>query len=82
MPVAGHNDRTADALGERIEALASALRGAGVDPNTAARLLGTAAAAALDSVALDLLLEEAPPPGRAVQPAERLEDAIVAPLAA
>jgi len=74
--------RVADVLGERVEALACALRGAGVDPQTAARLLGTAAAAALDAVTLGLLLDEAPAPVRATRPAEPLVDELPARLAA
>ena len=82
MAISGGGDPAVDVLGERVEALAAALRGAGVDPNTAARLLGTAAAAALDAVTLGLLLDETPAPARAVRPAERPEDAIPTPLAA
>ncbi len=50
-------------LGERVEALAAALRAAGADPDSAARLLAVAAAATLDALTLELLLAgEAPAP--------------------
>ena len=82
MAISGGQRRTVDTLGDRVEALAAALRSAGVDPSTAARLLGTAAAATLDAVTLGLLLDEAPEPVRAVRPAEPPADEIPAPLAA
>lgn len=82
MAISGHGDPAVDVLGERVEALAAALRNAGVDPNTAARLLGTAAAAALDAVTLGLLLDDAPAPASAVRPAERREADVPTPLAA
>jgi hypothetical protein len=46
-----------DRLSARIEELASALRASGADPDAASRLLGHAAAAALQAVTLDVLLE-------------------------
>lgn len=82
MAISGRGDPAVDVLGERVEALAAALRNAGVDPNTAARLLGTAAAAALDAVTLGLLLDDAPAPASAVRPAERPEADVLTPLAA
>jgi len=54
-------------LSDRLDALASALRHAGVSPARASRLLATAAAAALDAVALDLLLDGAPHADRALR---------------
>jgi hypothetical protein len=45
------------ALTERLEALASALGAAGVSPERASGLLARAAAATLDAVALELLLD-------------------------
>jgi hypothetical protein len=56
-------ERTARILTERVEALASALRAAGVDPAASARLLGSAAAAAMDALALDMILADAPSTG-------------------
>jgi hypothetical protein len=54
------SERSARILTERVEALATALRAAGVDPAASARLLGSAAAAAMDALALDLLVADAP----------------------
>jgi len=54
------SDRTAQVLSERLDALASALRAAGVDPSASERLLGSAAAAAMDALALDLIVADAP----------------------
>jgi len=48
-------------LSARIEGLASALRASGADPEAASRLLGDAAAAALQALTLDLLLERPQP---------------------
>lgn len=44
----------------RVEALASALRASGADPEAVSRLLAGAATAALDALTLDLLREPAP----------------------
>ena len=46
-------DKTAASLAARIEALADALRAAGVPPERAAAILAAAAQAALDAVTLD-----------------------------
>ena len=54
------SDRTARILGDRVNALAAALRAAGVDPAASERLLGSAAAAAMDALALDLIVADAP----------------------
>jgi hypothetical protein len=54
------SDRTAQVLSERLDALASALRAAGVAPAASERLLGSAAAAAMDALALDLIVADAP----------------------
>jgi hypothetical protein len=59
--------RTARLVGERVDALARALQAAGADPDVAARLLGTAAAAAMDAVTLVQLSSEAGDP--AAEPA-------------
>jgi hypothetical protein len=68
----------AERLAARMDALAAALRDAGVDPTRASRLLGTAAAATLDAVALELMLERrstargtAPPARLSLRPARR-----------
>jgi len=67
-------------LTDRLDALARALRAAGVAPAASARLLGAAAAAAMDALALDLILADAP--AAAVQAAEPHRDAQPVPLAA
>ena len=54
------SDHTARILSERVNALAAALRAAGVDPAASERLLGSAAAAALSALALDLIVADAP----------------------
>jgi non-ribosomal peptide synthetase component F len=50
-------DTTARELTDRLDALASALRDAGVSPEQSARLLASAAEAAMHAVTLDVLLE-------------------------
>jgi hypothetical protein len=68
-------ESTAIALTERIDALAAALRAAGVSQEQSASLLASAAAATMHAVMLDALLEEQawvavqPEPGIAVEPA-------------
>jgi len=62
------------ALGDRIDALASALRAAGVSPERGERLLARAAAATLDAVALDLLLERPEPSAHVSRRAEPRAD--------
>ena len=47
-------------ISRRVDALAAALRAAGVDPAVSERLLGSAAAAAMEALTLDLLLAEPP----------------------
>jgi hypothetical protein len=66
-------------LTERLDALARALRAAGVAPAASANLLGAAAAAAMDALAIDLILAEAP---AAAQAAEPSRDEQPVPLAA
>jgi hypothetical protein len=62
--------RTARVLTERVDALAVALRAAGVDPLVSERLLGSAAAAVMDAVALDLIVADRHvPPAAAAAPA-------------
>ena len=56
---AERTERTARILSERVDALAAALRAAGVDPAASERLLGSAAAAAMDALALDLIASDA-----------------------
>ena len=51
-------DRTARNVAQRVDALAAALRAAGVSPEHSADLLASAATAAMNAVMLDALLEE------------------------
>jgi hypothetical protein len=51
-------DRTARNVAQRVDALAAALRAAGVSPEHSAGLLASAATAAMNAVMLDALLEE------------------------
>jgi hypothetical protein len=53
----GH-DSTARNLTDRVDALAAALRAAGVPPDQSAGLLAAAARATMNAVLLDALLEE------------------------
>ena len=62
-------ESTAVVLTERIDALAAALRDAGVSPERSSALLATAAAATMHAVTLDTLLEKAPQPRAAAEPA-------------
>jgi hypothetical protein len=57
-------DSTARNVAQRVDALAAALRAAGVSPEHSAGLLAAAARAAMNAVLLDAVLEEtnAPPP--------------------
>lgn len=50
-------DERSRRLGDRVDAFARALSAAGVDADTASRLLETAATAALHALTLELLLE-------------------------
>jgi alkylhydroperoxidase/carboxymuconolactone decarboxylase family protein YurZ len=56
-------DSTSRNVTERVDALAAALRAAGVSPEDSAVLLASAATAAMNAVMLDALLEDnhAPP---------------------
>ncbi|HET7567502.1 MAG TPA: hypothetical protein VFJ91_05885 [Gaiellaceae bacterium] len=69
-------DERSRRLGERVDAFARALSGAGVDAETASRLLETAATAALHALTLELLLAEpaapATVPASEPAPVERL----------
>ena len=49
---------TARNVAERVDALAAALRAAGVSPERSAGLLASAATAAMNAVMLDAVLEE------------------------
>ena len=51
-------DKTARNVAERVDALAAALRAAGVSPERSAGLLAAAATAAMNAVVLDAVLEE------------------------
>ena len=61
---------SAELLSERIDALAAALREAGVAPDRLASILGTAATATMYALMLDELTEEgmAPRTAQVVQP--------------
>ena len=60
-------ESTAASLAERLDALAAALRAAGVPPERSAGLLAAAAEATMHAVVLDALLDERRP--RAAAPA-------------
>ena len=68
-------ESTALNVTDRIDALATALRAAGVQPEQTSRLLASAAIAALHAVTLDALLEMNPAPAQVahadVTPAEQ-----------
>ena len=49
---------SAETLAEKIDALADALRAAGVAPDRIASILGTAATATMHALVLDAVLEE------------------------
>jgi hypothetical protein len=51
-------DSTARNVAQRVDALAEALRAAGVSPDRSAGLLAAAATAAMNAVMLDAVLEE------------------------
>ena len=77
-----------DALHDRSERLASlvdglgaALRASGVPDDAAVRLLGSASAAVLDALTLELMLPD-DPPASLVAPAEQPEAGPALPLAA
>jgi hypothetical protein len=53
-------ESTAIVLTERIDALAAALRAAGVSPERSSSLLAAAASATMHALTLDALLEEGP----------------------
>lgn len=55
------SQETSERLSARVEALASALRASGADPDAVSRLLGAAASAALQALTLDLLHEPVQP---------------------
>jgi hypothetical protein len=52
------SDSTARNVAQRVDALAEALRAAGVPPDRSAGLLAAAATAAMNAVMLDAVLEE------------------------
>lgn len=70
-----HLQRRADRLAARVEALAEALRAAGVPEEASARLLANASTAVLQALRLELLVEQprpAPAPKRSSVPVIRL----------
>lgn len=56
------SESTARNVTDRVDALAAALRAAGVSPERSAGLLAAAATAAMNAVMLDALLEESTAP--------------------
>ena len=66
----------ADKLTERIDALADALRAAGVEPDRIAAVLGSAATATMHALVLDAVLEDNHAPVASVEPATRTEQAL------
>jgi len=62
-------ESTAIVLTERIDALAAALRAAGVSPERSSSLLAAAASATMHALTLDALLEEEPKAGSEPKPA-------------
>ena len=67
-------ESTALNVTDRIDALAAALRAAGVSPEQASGLLSSAATAAMHAVTLDALLDRAPataPDARSEHPAHQ-----------
>jgi hypothetical protein len=78
-------ESTAVALTERIDALAAALRAAGVSPERSSGLLAAAAAATIQAVTLDALLDEPPQavlPARPAAAERAVPGAVPVPLAA
>jgi hypothetical protein len=61
-------ESTAINVTDRIDALAAALRAAGVSPDQTSRLLSSAATAAMHAVTLDALLDLAPKTGAEAPP--------------
>jgi hypothetical protein len=61
-------ESTAVVLTERLDALAAALRAAGVSPERSSGLLASAATATMHAVTLDALREDAPLALAAAQP--------------
>ena len=53
---------SAETLTERIDALAAALRAAGVAPDRIASILGAAATASMHALVLETLVDESAPP--------------------
>jgi hypothetical protein len=66
-------DSTAATLTGRIDALAAALRAAGVPPERSAGLLAAAAAATMHAVMLSALLDEPLQPERPLEPVAVIE---------
>jgi hypothetical protein len=76
-------ESTAILLTDRIDALAAALRAAGVSPEHSSSLLASAASATMHALMLDALLEERPTATVALEHAAAAEPAAVrVPLAA
>jgi hypothetical protein len=69
-------------LTERLDALAAALRTAGVSPEQSASLLASAASATLHALTLDAILDEQPKPDARPQPVAAAPTLLRVPLAA
>ena len=62
-----------DSLTDRMDALAGALRDAGVDPERVASILGTAATATMNALLLDVVVEENRRPAQHADPPAAVE---------
>ena len=60
---------TAESLTERIDALAEALRAAGVPTDRVSTILGSAATATMHALVLEALLDETPEPAQQLRAA-------------
>ena len=71
-------ETTAARLGDRVEALAVALQEAGVSPERAAAILGSASAASMHALTLVALRRHAPAPAELALVAEEAAPALAA----
>jgi hypothetical protein len=71
---------TAESLTERIDALAEALRAAGVSADRVSTILGSAATATMHALMLDVVLDENAEAAQHVEPAAPTEQTPVEPL--
>lgn len=75
-------ESTAIVLTERLDALAAALRAAGVSPEQSASLLASAASATMHALTLDAILDEQPKPVARPEPVAAVPALVRVPLAA